>query len=157
MITPEDLKGYTGEELTEAYRLIVTEREERYKKEVLPQQIAENLAELQTVEGTRPGQGQEWVQPTGATDAYIAGDMVTHGGKEWVSLTTPNVWEPGVSGWHENSPEGSDTPAEWIQPTGGHDTYKIGDRVLFEGESYESVIDNNSWSPTAHPAGWKKI
>lgn len=43
----------------------------------------------------------EWVQPTGATDAYSAGDKVTHNGKTWTSDVDNNVWEPGVYGWTE--------------------------------------------------------
>lgn len=41
----------------------------------------------------------EWVQPTGAHDAYPMGAHVMHGGIEWVSDVDANVWEPGVSGW----------------------------------------------------------
>ena len=41
----------------------------------------------------------EWVQPTGAHDAYAKGSHVMHGGIEWVSDLDANVWEPGVSGW----------------------------------------------------------
>ena len=41
----------------------------------------------------------EWVQPTGAHDAYNTGDKVTHNGKTWVSDIDNNVWEPGVYGW----------------------------------------------------------
>lgn len=44
---------------------------------------------------------------------------------------------------------------EWVQPTGAHDAYNVGDRVIFEGKVYESLIDSNTWSPTAYPAGWK--
>lgn len=43
----------------------------------------------------------EWVQPTGAHDAYGAGDKVSHNGKHWVSDVDANVWEPGVYGWSE--------------------------------------------------------
>lgn len=32
-----------------------------------------------------------------------------------------------------------------------------GDIVMFEGKKYESIIDNNVWSPTAYPAGWKEV
>lgn len=32
-----------------------------------------------------------------------------------------------------------------------------GDRVLFNGSVYESLIDGNAYSPTAYPAGWKLI
>ena len=40
----------------------------------------------------------DWVQPTGATDAYKAGDKVTYDGKHWVSTADSNVWQPGVYG-----------------------------------------------------------
>lgn len=50
--------------------------------------------------------GDPWVQPTGAHDAYSLGITVTHGGKTWESLTPTNVWEPGVSGWREQVAEG---------------------------------------------------
>lgn len=43
----------------------------------------------------------EWVQPTGAHDAYAKGAKVTHNGKKWISTADNNVWEPGVYGWDE--------------------------------------------------------
>ena len=43
----------------------------------------------------------EWVQPTGAHDAYNTGDKVSHNGKHWTSDVDSNVWEPGVYGWTE--------------------------------------------------------
>ncbi len=43
----------------------------------------------------------EWVQPTGAQDAYAMGDKVSHNGAHWVSDVDGNVWEPGVYGWSE--------------------------------------------------------
>lgn len=43
----------------------------------------------------------EWVQPTGAQDAYNTGDKVSHNSKHWISDVDANVWEPGVYGWHE--------------------------------------------------------
>ena len=43
----------------------------------------------------------EWVQPTGAQDAYNTGDQVSHSNKHWVSTVDANVWEPGVYGWDE--------------------------------------------------------
>lgn len=41
----------------------------------------------------------QWVQPTGAQDAYNVGDCVKHKGQEWISTTPANVWEPGIFGW----------------------------------------------------------
>lgn len=48
-------------------------------------------------------------------------------------------------------------PQPWVQPTGAHDAYQKGDRVVFEGNIYESLIDANVWSPSAYPAGWQLI
>ena len=43
----------------------------------------------------------DWVQPSGAQDAYNTGDKVKHNGKTWESNTDNNVWEPGTYGWDE--------------------------------------------------------
>lgn len=43
----------------------------------------------------------EWVQPTGAHDAYNKGDKVTHNAKHWICDIDGNVYEPGVYGWTE--------------------------------------------------------
>lgn len=45
----------------------------------------------------------EWVQPTGAQDAYAKDSKVTHNGKKWISSYDANVWEPGVYGWEQQS------------------------------------------------------
>ena len=46
---------------------------------------------------------------------------------------------------------------EWVQPTGNHDAYNTGDKVIYEGKVYESLIDNNTWSPLDYPQGWKEV
>lgn len=43
----------------------------------------------------------EWIQPTGAQDAYKTGDKVSHNDKHWISNVDANTWEPGVYGWDE--------------------------------------------------------
>lgn len=43
----------------------------------------------------------DWVQPTGAHDAYSKGAKVSHSGKHWTSDVDANTWEPGVYGWTE--------------------------------------------------------
>ena len=43
----------------------------------------------------------EWVQPIGASDAYMKGDHTAHNDKHWESEVDNNVWEPGVYGWRE--------------------------------------------------------
>ena len=114
-----------------------------------------------------------WVQPLGATDAYNIGDIVMHNEKKWESSIDNNVWEPGVYGWEEvtastgggggtTEPTEPETPPvetipDFVQPTGAHDAYQKGDKVKFEGKVYESLIDANTYSPSAYPAGWKEI
>ena len=48
------------------------------------------------------------------------------------------------------------TIPEWEQPDSTNG-YMIGDKILYNGKTYESVIDNNVWSPADYPAGWKEI
>ena len=48
----------------------------------------------------------------------------------------------------------------WRQPTGAQDAYNTGDKVRYpdvDGAIYESIIDNNVWSPADYPAGWKIV
>lgn len=49
-----------------------------------------------------------------------------------------------------------DVIPDWEQPDSTN-PYQIGDKVRFEGHVYESTINNNIWSPSAYPAGWKLI
>lgn len=46
---------------------------------------------------------------------------------------------------------------QWVQPTGAHDAYNIGDCVTFNGNCYESTINANVWSPVVFPAGWQQV
>lgn len=46
---------------------------------------------------------------------------------------------------------------DFVKPTGAHDSYMIGDKVQFEKKTYESVVDNNTYSPTEYAQGWKEV
>lgn len=53
-------------------------------------------------EVAKPGEIPVWKQPTGAQDAYMAGDKVHYpdaDGPVYVSTVDNNVWEPTVYGW----------------------------------------------------------
>lgn len=47
----------------------------------------------------------EWMQPTGAQDAYSIGDKVTYEGVRYVSLIDGNVWSPAAhpAGWEKQA------------------------------------------------------
>lgn len=97
----------------------------------------------------------EWVQPTGAHDAYANGAIVEHAGKRWVSVVDNNVWEPGLCCWREDANEQQGEVAEWVRPTGAHDVYNKGDVVTYNGKKYMSKIDANAWAPDVY--GWDQV
>ena len=115
-----------------------------------------------------------WAQPSGAHDAYNAGDIVNYNGTLYQSTINGNVWSPDVypAGWtvyeaatepEEPEPEPEPDPGpeepttypEWVQPTGSHDAYNTGDIVDYNGTLYRSLIDGNVWSPEDYPQGWE--
>ncbi len=46
---------------------------------------------------------------------------------------------------------------EFVQPTSYDTTYMTGDKITYEGNAYESLLDYNAWSPTDYAQGWKSI
>lgn len=90
------------------------------------------------------------------------GTKVRYGGKLYTALQThtPQAdWNPEAapSLFAEVLPGQAGTEiGEWKQPDSTN-PYNKGDRVIFEGATYESLIDGNVWSPSAYPSGWSKI
>ena len=68
--------------------------------------------------------------------------------------TTQADWQPSVTPALFVRVSLDEWP-DWVQPTGGHDAYVIGDKVTFGGQRYVSLINANVWSPAAYPAGWQ--
>lgn len=105
-------------------------------------------------------------QPLGATDAYMKGDKVSFEGAYYQSTIDYNVWSPTAypQGWTKlddagevPEPEPGDEYPEFVQPTGAHDAYNIGDKVTYNGHRYECLTNGNAYSPDAYPQGWKQI
>ena len=67
---------------------------------------------------------------------------------DWKPDTSPALYTPiGLT------PSGYPV---WTQPTGAHDAYNKGDIVSYNEKLYRSLIDGNTWSPDAYPAGWEE-
>lgn len=101
---------------------------------------------------------------------YKEGDKFTFDGKiyeviqdhrsqtTWIPSSTPALYKEFLDVKITNQDgEETEVVAEFRQPTGAHDAYKKGDKVSFEGAIYESIMDNNTYSPSGYPEGWKKI
>lgn len=67
----------------------------------------------------------------------------------WTPIAAPSLWAKVLI------PD-PDVIPDWEQPDSTN-AYKKGDKVRFNNKVYESLIDNNIWSPAAYPAGWKEI
>ena len=105
---------------------------------------------------------QEFYDVWAANVNYVKGQYINHEAVLYKVLQdhmsqadwTPNA-SPSLFAKVLIDPSGETIP-EWVQPDSTN-AYMIGDKVKFEGHVYESIIDNNIWSPSAYPAGWKVI
>ena len=98
---PEDGKTYLCERIGEAEggKIIL-----QYLPHELIGQYFSAAESGETEEPAEPDTGDtypEWVQPTGAHDAYNTGDRVTYNGKVYESTMDGNVWSPSAypQGW----------------------------------------------------------
>lgn len=97
----------------------------------------------------------------GSSKEYKEGEKVKYQGKLYRTLvthTSQNDWKPTETptlfAQVLVSEDGS--PLPWVQPT-NQNPYSVGDKVIFDDKIYESTVDNNMWSPTDYPLGWKEI
>lgn len=87
--------------------------------------------------------------------AYAVGDRVQHGGTLYKCVqahTSQAGWTPDATPalWVVVS---IDEYPEWVQPTGAHDAYNTGDKVIYNGKYYISTIDANTYAPDVY--GWE--
>ena len=99
-------------------------------------------------------------QWSGNSKEYVKGDKVlyndvlykvlqNHTSQEgWTPTSAPSLFAKVLTSEGEI--------LDWEQPSSTN-PYMKGDKVKFNGKIYESVIDNNVWSPEAYPQGWKEV
>ena len=99
--------------------------------------------------------------------AYVTGEYITYGEnsvgdpqlyKVVQAHTSQADWTPDVTA-SLYTPIGltDDGYPVWSQPTGAHDAYNVGDIVEYNGVLYQSIINGNTYSPDAYPAGWELV
>ncbi len=56
----------------------------------------------------------------------------------------------------EGGTEPEDEWPEFVQPTGAHDAYGVGDKVTFNGKHYVCKLASCVWSPAVYPDAWEE-
>lgn len=93
--------------------------------------------------------------------SYAVGDRVLYNGTLFKCLqahTSQATWTPtdAPSLWTKVLIPDPEVIPDWEQPESTNG-YMKGDKVRYNGKVYESLIDNNVWSPEAYPAGWSEV
>lgn len=92
---------------------------------------------------------------------YKTNDRLMYNDKFYKVLqdhTSQSDWTPDTaSSLYVEIADPSNEYPEFKQPTGAHDAYAKGDKVTFEGKKYVSLIDANTWSPSAYSQGWQLV
>lgn len=110
-------RDITESQKTELVELARTNADPKQSYAPLQEQIDNAFAQIKTLERrvavletggstdptSEPDEWPEWVQPTGAHDAYNTGDKVTYNSKHYESIIDRNVWSPDTypAGWQE--------------------------------------------------------
>lgn len=91
--------------------------------------------------------------------AYAVGDRCLYGGVLYKCLqghTSQETWTPtgAVSLWAKVLIPDPTVIPEWQQPESTN-PYMKGDKVTYQGKTWQSTVDNNIWTPGAY--GWEVV
>ena len=133
-----------------------------------PEQVLSAMLQETEVMDALPDSALEHMAPYMAElevgKEYQAGDKVQYEDRpyrclqahtsqaDWTPDAAPSLWARILSG-------GGDVIPIWEQPDSTN-PYMTGDKVHYpdaDGPIYESVIDNNIWSPEVYPQGWQLV
>lgn len=87
---------------------------------------------------------------------YTVGDTFNYDGIVYAvvqSHTSQEDWKPELTPslykvLRQTEEAGTDAVIqEWVQPTGSHDAYQIGDKVIYNGKVYQSKVNANITVP----------
>ena len=130
-------------------------KEKAYELRALIEQAAASLSDEVALGGVE-------LFPRWVTEKeYNADDRVSYTGTLFKCLqahTSQETWTPtdAPSLWAKVLIPDPEVIPEWEQPDSTN-AYMKGDKVMFNGKVYESLIDNNVWSPETYPAGWSEV
>lgn len=97
-----------------------------------------------------------WISKVG--EQVSVGERYWYDGKLYKVVQAHTVqenWTPDVSASLFTEVTIDEWP-EFVQPISAETAYMTGDKVTFEGKHYVSLMDYNTYSPAAYPAGWEE-
>ena len=93
--------------------------------------------------------------------SYVVGERVIYEDKFYkviMAHTSQADWTPDVAvSLFVEIPNPSVEYPEFKKPINAETAYMTGDKITFEGNKYISIMDNNVYSPTEYPQGWKLV
>lgn len=96
LMTDRDIISFV-ESLSESYNVISLSVNLRQSDNIVSVDIEDGIRVFTKRYRIIPSPSNNWVQPTGAHDAYSIDSVVSHKSKTWQSLVDDNVWEPSES------------------------------------------------------------
>lgn len=127
-------------------------------EEVIKLTIARTINSIAIEDETALRMVEYYPSPDAAS--YAAGDRIQYKGKlykclqahtaqaDWNPVNAPSLWAEVLAG------QDGTAIGEWVQP-GSTNPYMRGDKVSYNGKTYESEVDNNVWAPGVY--GWVEI
>lgn len=156
MVLPNiDYASLTDEEVNQLQAEAALEKERRYRVAQAP--VKAEAVALEYLQDVGRVDGSDWVQPTGAHDAYPLGYKVLKDDSIWESLIPANTTVPGTDPrWWKDLTTVVD-PNAWAP---NYKSYLAGDIVTYEGKSYSCLQAHTSqpgWDPISVPALWQEV
>ena len=153
-----DYATMTDDEFLPIHAAVVTEFNRRQTIKQATVQMESIITGVQRAMGREPG--DEWVQPTGAHDAYPQHWEVTHNGLPYASLIPANTTTPGSDPrwWKDLTPKPDPVPGEIPEWDGDFHAYALDEAVKYKGSIYDVRQAHTSqpgWTPEAVPALYK--
>ena len=157
-----DLSPFTDDDLRSLRVQVQAELDRRALVASAGDRISQINTEVLTASGV--SDGDDWTQPTDASNAYPEGWTVTYNGQKWISLIPANTTKPGDPSdpqnyrWWKNAapPAPPGPPAIPAWDPAGH-AYKIADVVTYQSKTYRCIQAHTSqpgWDPASVPALW---
>ena len=105
---------------------------------------------------------KSYIAEWGIGEAYQEGQIVRYEDALYSvvqSHTSQDDWQPDTvpalyTILNKTSVGGDAVISEWVQPTGAHDAYNVGDKVTYEGKTWESTVDGNAYAPGVVDGQW---